>query len=150
MKTKDLVSAYNLLNEAKLTKMEDADKFKVIKALRVMKKTAKDYEDFAEDAQKKLQGENHEEMQKRAQEWNEKHKGAKISDLTTEEQTELADINKYYKEYGDKVAACVNEEAEKDVKTEFDKLSEDAFSKLVASNDWTCGQIMQLSDVIAE
>ena len=44
----------------------------------------------------------------------------------------------------------MKEEAEKEVELTFDKLSEEAFSKLVASNDWTCGQIMALSDAVAE
>ena len=50
MKTIEITNIYAVLNEAKLTKMEDADKFKVIKALRVIKPIAKGYEDFIEEA----------------------------------------------------------------------------------------------------
>ena len=57
MKTIEITNIFAVLNEAKLTKMEDADKFKVIKALRAIKPIAKGYEDFVEDAKNKLKGE---------------------------------------------------------------------------------------------
>lgn len=150
MKTKEMVSAYKILNEAKLTKMDDADKFKVIKALRAMKVIAKDFEDFMDDAKEKLKGENHEEMLSKAQEWNSKHGNSKLGDLSAEEAKELADMEKYFSDYSKKVDGCIAEESEKEAEAEFCKLSEDAFAKLVASNDWTCGQMMQISDAVAE
>lgn len=151
MKTKDLVSAYNLLNDAKLTKMEDTDKFKVIKALRAMKKPAKDFEDFRDTTKQKLKDENFDAMDKKAQEWRDNHQGVTISELSPEDLKALNPIEKYFTEYNKKVDECLKEEAEKEVKIKASaKLKEEAFGKLVASNDWTCGQIMALSDVICE
>ena len=72
------------------------------------------------------------------------------SNYTQEQIDELNTINTYFAEYNKRVEACLKEEAEKEVELTFDKLSEEAFSKLVASNDWTCGQIMALSDAVAE
>lgn len=150
MKTKKLVAAYNILNDARLSKMEDEDKFKVIKNLRKMKKTATEYHSFVEDAQKKLQPEDFEEMNKKAQEWNGKHAGAKSSDLSDEERVEFEKINEYFKEYSEKVEKCLKEEAEKEVEVDITPLSEEAFGKLVASNDWACKDIMELLDVLSE
>lgn len=149
MKTIEIANSYTVLNEAKLTKMEDADKFKVIKALRAIKTIAKGYEDFTEDAKEKLKGDNHDEMSKRGETWNKENKGKKIGDLTTEQVEELEAINKYFADYNKRIEDCLREEAEKEVELTIDRLSEDAFGKLVASNDWTCGQIMVLSNIIA-
>ena len=46
MKTSKIVSVYKTMNDSKLTKMEDADKFKVIKALRAIKPISEGYEEF--------------------------------------------------------------------------------------------------------
>lgn len=150
MKTIDIATIYSLLNEAKLTKMDDADKFKVIKALRKIKPIAKAYEDFIEDAKNKLKGEDFDKMFEKAQTWNKDNQGKKVGELTQEQIAELEPINKYFAEYNQSVDKCVKEEAEKEVELTFDKLNEEAFGKLVASNDWTCGQIMALSDAVAE
>ena len=150
MKTIEITNIYAVLNEAKLTKMDDADKFKVIKALRVIKPIAKGYEDFIEEAKNKLKADDHDKMTEKAQAWNNDNQGNKVGELTQEQIDELNTINKYFSDYNSRVEACVKEEAEKEVELTFDKLSEEAFGKLVASNDWTCGQIMALSDAVAE
>ena len=150
MKTIEITNIYAVLNEAKLTKMDDADKFKVIKALRVIKPVAKGYEDFVEEAKNKLKADDHDKMTEKAQAWNKDNQGKKVGELTQEEIDNLNAINTYFAEYNKRVENCLKEEAEKEVELTFDKLSEEAFGKLVASNDWTCGQIMALSDAVAE
>ena len=150
MKTIEITNIFAVLNEAKLTKMEDADKFKVIKALRAIKPIAKGYEDFVEDAKNKLKGEDFDNMSEKAQAWNKDNQGKKVGELAQEEIDNLNVINTYFAEYNKRVETCLKEEAEKEVELTFDKLSEEAFGKLVASNDWTCGQIMALSDAVAE
>ena len=44
----------------------------------------------------------------------------------------------------------IREFAEKEVKVEFDLLSEDSFGKLMASNEWTIGQVATLGEMITE
>lgn len=150
MKTIAITNVYAILNEAKLTKMEDADKFKVIKALRVIKPIAKGYEDFVEDAKNKLKDEKYEDMSNKAQDWNKANKGKKANELSQDDIDTLNDINSYFADYNKRIEECLKEEAEKEVEVEFEKLSEDAFCKLVSSNDWTCSQILSLSDVIVK
>lgn len=135
-------TAYQVINSAKLTKMEDADKFKVIKAIRAMKPHVKAFEDLVKDAREKLKGDEHEMMAKRAQQWQEE---GSATTLTDEERMEL---NKYTTEYDKKVDECVREEAEKDIDLSFDKLSEDAFGKFIASNDFDVKTIMLLQDAL--
>ena len=54
MKTSKIVSVYKTMNDSKLTKMEDADKFKVIKALRAIKPISEGYEEFVKLTHEKL------------------------------------------------------------------------------------------------
>lgn len=150
MKTIAITNVYVILNEAKLTKMEDADKFKVIKALRVIKPVAKGYEEFAEEAKNKLKGDDYDKMSELAQTWNKANKGKKANELSQDDIDTLNDINSYFADYNKRIEECLKEEAEKEVEVEFEKLSEDAFCKLVSSNDWTCSQILSLSDVIVK
>lgn len=140
--TEKIVSAYNVLVDAKITKMDDADKFKVIKALKELKAVATDFEDFRTDARKKLEGEGHEEMIRKAQQW--QAEGEKTT-LTEEERVA---VNKYLVGYNSKVAECVAEEAGKEHELDFEALTEDAFVKLLGSNDWTARQIMEVEEVL--
>ena len=151
MKTEKIVNAYSLINPAKLSKMEDADKFKVIKAIRAMKPIAESFEGFIKDAREKLKDEKSEEMQERANKWNEKHGETKRnSDIPAEDLKELEAINAYFAKYGTKVNECVKEEADKEHELSFDKLTEDAFCKFIASNDFDVKSIVELQDTLTQ
>ena len=142
MKTLQVVEVYNTLNGAKLTKMEDNDKFLVIKAMRQLKPIATAYEDFVKDAREKLKGEEFDDMQKKAQKWQEE--GEKTT-LTVEERIK---VNTYLTGYANKVNECAKEEAEKENELSYEKLTEDAFGKLIASNDFDVKTIMLLNDAL--
>lgn len=151
MKTIEIVNAFNALNGAKLAKMQDADKFVLIKAMKALKPTKTAYEDFVKDAQEKLKGEKHEDWVKRAQDWREKHGEAKPGELAEADVKEVTAINEYFNAYNKKVEECVKEEAEKDVALEYARLSEDAFGKLLASNeDWDVEKAVLLNEVLCE
>jgi hypothetical protein len=107
----------------------------VIKALRFIKPITTSYEEFVKDAQEKLKDEDYEEKLKVAQQW---QQDGKKSTLTEAKKIEL---NKYFMEYQNKVTECVKTEAEKDNELTYDKLTDDAFGKLVDSND------MKLEDI---
>ena len=62
MKTIDIVNAYNVLNAAKLAKMQDTDKFTVIRAMRALKPIQADYEAAVRDAQERLKPEDFERV----------------------------------------------------------------------------------------
>lgn len=142
MKKKDILAAYALVNNAKLTKLEDDGKFKVIKALKEMKPIVEDFQDFEKDARKKLEGENHEELVGKAQKWQE---DGENTTLTIKERKAL---DKYFAEYNDKVVACLKEEMEKDVNTNYAKLSEEELKKFIASNDWKVNETISVMDVL--
>lgn len=142
LKTNEIVGAYKLLNDAKLTKMESGDKFKVIKIMRSMKPAAEEWDSFLKTVDDKLKKENHDEVIEKAQKW--QQEGEKTS-LTNEEKI---GINKYLLEFQKEKEDCVREELEKSVTLEFEKLSDAAFEKLVDSNDWKVNEILSLESVI--
>lgn len=140
--TEKILSVYNLINDAKLTKMDDEDKFRMIKIIRVLKPVATNFEDFKKDAGDKLKGENHEEMLEKAQKW--QTEGEK----TTLTEAERIEINKYFTDYNNKIVECLKEEAKKENELDYESLGASAFGKFVASNDWTLGQITAIEEVI--
>ena len=149
MKTKDIATATALLSDAKLTGMADTDKFTVIRALRVLKPIRQQYEDFVRDASERLKPEGFDSLQERARRWNDLHRGKRMADLTDDERAELEAINTQYADYNKKVEQCIREEADREQDTDYDRLTEEAFGKLLAANaDWTAANILLLTETL--
>lgn len=144
MKVKEVVNAYSSLNSAKMTKMEDGSKFKVIKALRSVKKVNSEYDDFLKDAQEKLKGDEFEEMKEKAQKWQED------GDKTNLSLNERLEINKFFTKYNESVSKCMKEEDEKEVDLDYEKLTEDEFKLFVASNDFDVQTMAIMQDVLMD
>lgn len=142
MKTEIIVDAYRKINDSKLSKMDDKDKFVMIKVMRAMKPVAAAFEDFVKDAQEKLKDDEFDQMQKDAREWQEKGEECTFSE------EKKKSVNRYFSDYYKKVNDCVKEESEKENELTFDRLSEDAFGKFIASNDFDVKTIMALEDIL--
>lgn len=144
MKTSEIVRAYRTINDAKLTRMEDADKFRVIRAIRQMKPVAASFDAFVEDARERLKPEGWDGMQRKARQWQEE--GDKTA-LSVEERRE---INRYFTDYNDRVEECVREEAEREPELDYGRLSEDAFGRFIASNDFDVKTVLELQDALMD
>lgn len=141
MSTKaEIARAYRTLAAAKLTRLDDEEKFLIVKIIMSLKPIAKEYEDFIQQTKESLKADNHEEMLDKANRWNFTNKGRNINDLTDEEKKELFEINRYFAEYSNKVEKWILEEGDKGVNFAPFKLSNDTATKLIASNDWNCEQ----------
>lgn len=140
MKTKDVVTVYKLINESKLSKMEDAGKFKMIKIMRAMKPVATSFEDFQKDAQEKLKDEDFEGMQKRAEALQQNQNNA--------DPKEFKEVNAYYEKYYKALNDCLNPELEKENDFEYEKLTEEEMGKYLASNDFKMDEIMKIEEAI--
>ena len=149
MKTIDIVNAYNVLNAAKLSKLADADKFTVIRAMRALKPIYTGYEDAVKDAQERLKPEDFDALQRRAADWNATHKDKQLKDLTPEERTTLEGINTAFRDYTSKVEECIRDLAETERELTHTRLTEEAFGKLLESNpDWTMKEIFPVADAL--
>lgn len=130
--TEQIVAAFRLINTAKISKMEDTEKFALIKAVKHLKKVGTDFDDFLKDAQERLKPEDFDKIAAKYQSKDE---------LTADE---TAALNKYNKD----VNECVQGELDKEVELDFEPLSEEALGRFIASNDFTVAEIMTISDVI--
>lgn len=152
MKTFELVNAFGVLNSAKLSKLEDKEKYVVIRAMRSMKPLKKDYEEAVQDAQNKLRADDHDQWQQRADQWNALHRGKKRSELSPAETDELDEINAYFRRYADSVEQAVKDLAEKEAGgLDYERLTEQGFSRLLASNpDWEAEKSLMLYDILID
>lgn len=144
MKTSTIIEVYQLLNTAKLTKMESKEKFSVIKIMRAMKPVAEEWDSFIKTMDEKLKGEHHEEMLAKAQQWQ------KEGEKTTLSLDERMAVNEYFAKFNKDRTEMITSEQSKEVNILFDKLTEEGFERLVDSNDFNVGQIVALQEVICQ
>ena len=150
VKTSEILSVYNIISNAKYGKMDDADKIKVWKIARRLKPVATKFDDDSKDAAEKMKPyEGFDEKLQKAQEYERlrQKKEPTIDVMTT------ADYDAFiedFKKYNQVVNDAIKEFADKEVEVEFDTISEDAFGKLLASNDWNMGQVTLIGDFICE
>lgn len=151
IKKKKVLAAFNLLNVAKLSEMEDADKIKVFHILRALKPVATKYDEFYKDAVEKLKPEGYDEKILKWNECREKIQlGVKMEKLPMDGD-DFVDmtyhvINPFNKALND----ATDKEAETEVEVEFEPISERAFMKLIKANDWNVGQIDELNELVCE
>ena len=138
MKLKEIVVAYKTLGETKVSKLEEADVIKILKARKEMRKYVEDYEAFLKDVQETFKPENWDEIQTKIQKWQQE------GENTTLTEAERIEINKILIEYQKKVDAAVREELEKEIEISIEKLSNDASTKLLVENNW---EIKKLDDL---
>ena len=151
VKTSEILSIFNIINNAKYGKMADEDKIKVWKIARKLKPVASKFDDDSKDAAEKFKDgiKDFDERLAKAQQYEQ----AKQQDKPTEEIMRDADYEAFikdFKDYQKLLNEAVKEFADKKVEVEFDAITEDAFGKLMASNDWTIAQVTTLGDFICE
>ena len=159
LKTEVIIALFRLLNAAKYTKMEDGDKIKAWKILRALKPIAEKFDDDIKTSREKLKPEGYDELFKKAQQIEEgERKG--FGDINSQQREQefvnmlcekYDDYSKFQDERRNFVKLCndaLREFAQADVELEFELLSESAFEKLMASNDWSLSQAGFLADNI--
>lgn len=151
VKTSDVLNIYNVLNSAKYSKMDDADKIKAWKICRKLKPVASKFEEDSKDAAEKFKADikDFDERLQKAQEYERlRSKQEPTIDIMTT--AEYDAFIKEFKEYNNLVQKAVQEFADKEIEIYFEPISEDAFGKMMASNEWTMEQVTTLGDFICE
>lgn len=138
IKIKNIVEAYKLLGEAKVTELEEQEVLKIIKARKVMRPIVEEFESFLKDCQEKFKPENWDKLQSKIQQWQQE------GDKTTLSEEERIEINKTIIEYQIKINNAIKDEESRIVEITIEKLSEDSITKLLKHNDW---QISKLDDI---
>ena len=149
VKTEKVLGAFNVLNTAKYAKMDDSDKIKGWKIARALKPIATKFDEDSKDAAEKLKPEGFDDDLRKAQEYERvtKDKDADASKLEMGA-AEYGEFIKKLKEMNKLVADALKEFANKEVDIDFEPISEDAFTKLMASNDWTMEQAVMIGELI--
>lgn len=132
MKLKQLFTAYKTLGEAKVTKLEPSEVLKIVKARKAMRPHAESYEAFLKDCQEKFKPEFWDDIQAKAQKWDE------LSDL------EKKGVNTVLMEYNNKINLAILEELEKEVELTVEKLNEDSITKILQENGWELKKLDEL------
>ena len=149
VKTSEILSVYQIVGNAKYGKMSDEDKIKVWKIARLLKPVAMKFEDDRKDAFENLKPEDcdFDGRLAKAQEYERlvKAKQPTIDVMTTAEYDAFIEV---FKDYNKLVGEALKELADKEVELDFEPLSEDAFGKLMASNEWSVAQAMEAGDFI--
>lgn len=150
--TEKVLAAFNVLSTAKYGKLDDADKIKVWKITRAMKPVADKFADDRDDAAKKLMpSEDFEDRRIKAQKY-QAMLGDKSADMGEAPMTPT-EFWKFIEEsngYNKLLADALNDFGSKEVEVEIETLSEDAFGKLMASNDWNMAQVVALDGIVTE
>lgn len=136
------------MQSAKTSKMEEADKMKFIKAMRVLRPFAEEYDKDLEEGKKALQDDKFEEMQQKAAKHNEAIQNKSQDGLLS--YTDLKEVSDYFNAYEQSARKLVKELDEKEVSVSIGKLSESAFGKMAASNDMSGEELEVMADVILE
>ena len=148
--TEKVLAAYNVISTAKYSKLDDANKVKVWKIARAMKPVADKFADDRDDAAKKLMPtEDFEERRVKAQQY-QAMLGDKQADMTQAPMTPT-EFWKFIEEsngYNKLLADALNDFGKKEVKVSFEPISEEAFGKLMTSNDWTFEFALKLGEII--
>lgn len=131
-KVNDIVTAYRLINPAKLTKMETSERFALILITRQLKKVATEFDDFFKEVQEKMKPEGFDAIAEKVQ--------GKQS-LATEE---VSAWNKYHRGINDSLKG----ELDKEIELDFEPLGKEAFEKFIESNDFSVNDILAIEDVI--
>lgn len=149
IKTEAVNAVWSILNAANYKKLDDNDKIKLWKIARVLKPIAKQYEDDSRDAAEKLKPDALDEMLEKARDYEaKKQNGDDVLPMTDAEYQ--AFIREVWTPFNQLVVKAVREFADKEVEIDFEPLSEDAFGKLMASNDWSVEKAMVVGDFLIE
>lgn len=150
--TEQVLAAWNVLQAAKYAKLDDADKVKVWKVTRVLKPIATKFDEDSKDAAEKMRPtEDFNERLAKAQEYERIIKTPNFDAQTLPMgAAEYGAFIDEFKKYNRLVADTVQEFAQKEVELELETISEDAFGKLMASNDWNMGQVTALDGILTE
>ena len=146
IKTEEVLVLYNILNNSKYGKLDDADKVKVWKITRALKPIAKQFEDDSKDAAEKLKPSDYENFTDDLQKFYEyNQKNGVGCQMTLEEYQAFQPV---YKKYQEQINKALKEYGEKEVAVEYDTITEDAFTKFMNSNDWNFAQAVAVGEKI--
>lgn len=142
MKVKKIVAAYKVLGEAKVTKLEESEVIKIIKARKVMRPIAEEFEAILKDAQEKFKPECWDDVQAKVLQWQQEGENTTLTDA------EKKGINKALIDYQNSINKVLNEEQEREVEINIETLKEESATKLIVENGWELKKLEEIEVVL--
>ena len=142
MKVKNIVAAYKALGETKVTKLEESEVIKIIKARKVMRPIAEEFEAILKDAQEKLKPECWDDVQAKVLQWQQEGENTTLTDA------EKKGINKALIDYQNSINKVLNDELERDVEINIETLKEESATKLIVENGWELKKLEEIEVVL--
>ena len=139
---KNIVSAYKVLGEAKVTKLEEGEVIKVVKARKAMRPIADDFDAFFKDCQEKFKPENWDEVQEKVAQWQ------KEGENTTLTEAERVELNKAIIGYQQKVDGAVKDELAREVEVSVESLKEESATKMLVENGWELKKLDEIEVIL--
>ena len=146
LSTKKIAEAYQTIEGAKYQKMGDEDKIRLWKILRKLKPLATGFIEAVKDAQKMLLPT--EDFQERLQQAIRHERALKGCGEAVMSDDEYLRVLEEYNGYRKLVEKAVRDLEDREEELELETISEEAFGKLMASNDWTFSQADGLDFII--
>lgn len=125
MKVGKIVNAFRALEKATVSDLTAEERISVVKAMKAMRTTTKEFESFVKDLREKFKSENLEAIIRKIQEG----KGLTEDEVKT------------FNEYNIPVSAAIREEEDKEVELDIPKVSEDAIIKMIGENKWELSKL---------
>ena len=152
--TVDALNAYNLLNVSKFGELESSDMVKAWHLIRALKPIAVKYEEECRDAYDKLKP-NDNDFDDKLQKFYDYN--GMVRNLKADMKklpmgvAEYEDFRKnVWEPYQTRVAKALEKFATKMNDLEVETISDDAFGKLIVSNNWTGSQVMTVSELLTD
>lgn len=140
---KQIVDCYRALGEAKVTRLEESEIVKIVKARKAMRQVVNDFEEFQKDVEEKAKPENFKETASAYEEI--RMKASKEEGYAPdEEDTRILQI---VNEYFSRRARMENEELSREAELSFELLSEDSATKILMENGWELKKLDEI-DII--
>lgn len=125
-------AAYNTLGKAKISKLDEAEMIKVLKARKVMRTYVDELRAFEEDVEEKIKPEGFEEQANIYNATLDKFKADKNYKATKEEEEAFKVVSEFF----NKKNRMMKDEMDKEVELDIECLSIESEARLLAENGW--------------
>lgn len=146
MKTIEAVKAYKIMQKVKPHAMPGAEQIKYLQTMCALRAISEEYEKNVDEGAKALQDDKFEEMRQKGLMHNEAVQNKTNDGLLSN--SELKEVNEYSNQYQKSVFEFINKLNEEDVNPAIEKLSKEAFTKLIESVELEGKDLETLYNVI--
>ena len=136
MKIIEIVNTYKVLGELHVYNLEDDEIVKIINARIEMKPYVDKYNAFLEDAKEKCKPSDYEE------------KSELISNWDTLDESIKKELNKWLKQYNNKINNVIKDYTLQEVELNIEKLDPSSAVKLLKANNWQPNKLDEISIIL--